>query len=268
MGHGPPWTSVLCASGIILAICAQSSLVAQETGAPENVAPALYSVPFVGCASSGQVEGLRAPKGTSKSVPVSPRDVEALAYYKSADGIGLLAPRGWYCAGASGSSGFTLFLSPKPIHHDPFSGSWGLEGPAIGVDRFISENGSGRFSIAEIIMRVFPAHQAIATRIWVGRGVPLPSGPYPKDTIKHIGKTIVEYRTPAQTEGLGNYNSWLGKGDLPIVGAVILIVDPPNLVGRSPNLVRLTVRLPPNLVPLSEAIIRYVERDLSDAARK
>jgi len=194
-------------------------------------------------------------------VPVSPRDAEALAYYKSADGIGLLAPRGWYCEGASGSGGATLFLSPKPIHHNPYSGSWGLEGPAIGVDRFTSENGSGRFSIATIIMRVFPEHEAIATRIWGGMGVPLPSGPYPKDKIKHIGKTIVEYKTPAQTEGLGNYNSWLGKGDLPIVGAVILIVDPPNLV-------RLTVRLPPELVPLNQAIMRYVEGDASGTAGK
>jgi hypothetical protein len=66
------------------------------------------SVPFVGCASSGQTEVLEAPKGTSKSVPISVKDAQTLAYYKSADGIGLLAPRGWYCEGVSGSGGYAL----------------------------------------------------------------------------------------------------------------------------------------------------------------
>ena len=92
-------------------------------------------------------------------------------------------------------------------------------------------------------------------------GVPLPSGPYPNDILKHLGKTIVEYKTPAQVDGLGNFDSWLKKNDLPILGAMILIIDPPNLV-------RLSVRLPPNLAPLTEAIVRYVEGDVAGAARR
>jgi len=267
MGRGSTRTSLLAAGGLILARFMQQSLVAQGTSALENTEQGLYSVPFVGCASSGQVEYVEAPNGTSKSVPVSPKDAEALAYYKSANGIGLLAPRTWYCSGVSGSSGVTLFLSPKPIRQNSVAGWEGLEGQAIGVDRFTSENGSGRFSISEIIMRVFLEHEAIARRIWGGGGVPLQSGPYPKDVVRRIGETIVEYKTPAKTEGLGNYNSWLGKGDLPIVGAVIIIDDPASPFGL-PNIVRLTVRLPPSLAPHGEVIIRYVESDVSSAARK
>jgi hypothetical protein len=96
----------------------------------------------------------------------------------------------------------------------------------------------------------------------------VPSGPYPKDTLKYIGETIVEYKTPAHTEGLGNFDSWLKKNDIPIVGAVILLVDPPNTIGDPPNLVRLSVRLSHHLAPLTEAIVRYVEHDVAGAARK
>jgi hypothetical protein len=257
---------VLGAGGVILAMCARPSLLVQATGAASNPQGTPVSVPFIGCASSGQIETLEAPKGTSISVPISLKDAETLAYYKSADGIGLLAPRGWFCEGASGSSGYALFLSPKPIHHG-LSGWEGLEGPAIEVNHITSEN-SGRYEIAEIIARVFPVYRALATRVWEGIDRPFPSGPYRKDTLKYRGKTIVEYKTPAQTEGLGNFDSSLKKNDIPIVGAAILIIDPPNLIGNPPDLVLLSVRFPPDLARLTPAIVRYVERDVVDAARK
>ncbi len=122
------------------------------------------SVPFVGCASFGQTEKLKAPKGTSRSVRLSHKDAQALAYYKSADGIALLAPRGWYCQGASGSSGSTLYLSPKPIHDSP-SGWEGLEGAAIEISRITSEN-SGRYEVAGIMARAFPEHRTFAAAFW------------------------------------------------------------------------------------------------------
>src|SRR5579859_4293614 len=107
-----------CVIAGILALCARSPLFAQATGVAANPKGSEFSVPFIGCASSGQIDTLEAPQGTSRSVPISSKDAQALAYYRSADGIGLLAPRGWYCEGVSGSSGYALFLSPKPIHHD------------------------------------------------------------------------------------------------------------------------------------------------------
>jgi hypothetical protein len=197
-------------------------------------------------------------------VPISSKDAQALAYYRSADGIGLLAPRGWYCEGVSGSGGYALFLSPKPISHGVF-GWHGLEGPAIEINHMTS-GASGRIEIAEIMARVFPAYRAFASSVMEGMG-PLPAGRYPKDTLMYRSKTIVEYNTPAQTEGLGNFNSWLGKIDLPIRGAAIIIGDPPN-IGEGPDLVLLSVRVPPALAGLIPVIVAQVERDTVGVPRK
>ena len=100
---------MLWASGTAAMLCAQTT-----ADAPDGQKSAV-SVPFVGCASFGQVEALPAPKGADKTVKIAAKDAAALAYYLSADGIGLLAPRGWYCVGTSGSGGSALYLSPKPI---------------------------------------------------------------------------------------------------------------------------------------------------------
>jgi hypothetical protein len=179
------------------------------------------SVPFVGCASSGQIDTLQAPKGTSRSVWISPKGTQALAYYKSADGICILAPRGWYCEGVSDSSGYALYVGPKAIRHS-LSGWEGLEGTAIEVNH-ITSGASGRYQIVELIARLFPAYKPWAVSVLGEMDIPLPSGPYLKDTLSYRGKTIVEYKPPAQTEGLGNFDSWLGKTDTPIVGAAIVI---------------------------------------------
>jgi hypothetical protein len=266
MRLGPEWVFLLGTGGIILALSASLPLFAQTTGVAANPERTAVSVPFVGCESFGQIERLEAPKGTSKSVPISPRDAEALAYYESADDIGLLAPRGWFCEGTSGSGGSALFLSPKPIHHG-LAGWEGLDGTAIEINRISGEN-SGRYEIAEIMARVFPEYRALARRVLGDFDLPLPSGPYPKDTLTYIGKTIVEFKTPAQTEGLGNFHSWLKQSGTPIQGAAILIADrqDPNL--SSARLVLLSVRFPPDLARLMPTIIRYVERDVLGGASR
>ncbi len=223
-------------AGVSLTLGAPLTLFAQAKGAAPRAQDTGISVPFIGCASTGQIVRLDAPKGISKSVPISSKDAQALAYYKSADGIGLLAPRGWYCEGASGSSGEVLFLSPNPIQHDR-SGWHGLEGQAIEIYRMFGGT-SGRYGIAEIMARVFPSYRAFATKVMEGMDPPLPTGPYPKDTLTYRSKTIVEYNTPARTEGLGNFHSSLGKNDLPIRGAAIILGKPPS-VGDGPDLVLL-----------------------------
>jgi hypothetical protein len=247
------WPDVfLVATAGILALHAQSPLFAQTSG---------IAAPFIGCVSFGQIERREAPKGTSRSVPISSKDADSLAYYASADGIGVFGPRGWYCEGASGSSGDVLFLSPKPVSHD-MSGWQGLEGSAIEINHLFGGT-SGRYEIAQIVARVFPAYRAFAIRAVEGFDLPMPFGPYPKDTIKHKGNTVVEYKTPAQTEGLGNFNSWLGRNDTPIIGAVILVGKPPGA-----DMIRLSIRLPPDLARLTPAIVRYAEREFDLAARK
>jgi hypothetical protein len=122
----------------------------------------------------------------------------------------------------------------------------------------ISGENSGRYEIAELIARVFPAYRSFALRVW-DLDSPLPSGPYPKDILTSRGKAVVEYRTPAGTEGLGNFDSWLGKNALPIAGAAILLSDSTHSVGDIPHLLLLSVRLPPDLARLTPAIVSYVE---------
>jgi hypothetical protein len=238
-------------------------LVATDLTASAQASPAKHegsavSVPFVGCESFGQTDRLEAPPGTSRLVQISPTDAQVLAYYKSADGIGILAPKGWYCEGASGSGGYALFLSPKPIH-DGASGWEGLDGPAIEVNH-MTIGASGRYEIAEVMARVFPAYRAFASKILEGMDLQIPVGPYPKDTLTHRGQRIVEYNTPAQTEGLGNFDSWLGKSDLPIRGAAIIISDSPA-IGDGPDLVLLSVRLPRGMTGVIPAMVSQFERD-------
>jgi hypothetical protein len=97
--------------------------------------------------------------------------------------------------------------------------------------------------------------------------LPIPAGPYPNDTLGYRGKTIVEYNTPAQMEGLGNFDSWMAKNDYPIRGAAIIISDSPDNVD-GPDLVLLSVRVPPALARLTPVIVGQAERDTIGAVRK
>jgi hypothetical protein len=77
--------------------------------------------------------------------------------------------------------------------------------------------------------------------------------PYPADTLKYRGKNVVEFRTPAQTEGLGTA-SRLQKSDIPICGVAILF-------GEEPNLIQLSVRLPSESSDLMQLIVDQTERE-------
>jgi hypothetical protein len=63
---------------------------------------------------------------------------------------------------------------------------------------------------------------------------------------------MVEYETPARTDGLGT-DRLIMKGGSPIDGVAIL-------VGKTPGLVLLSVRLSGNLAKLTPEIVRQVER--------
>lgn len=234
---------------VILALCAQCSLIAQPTAA--------VSVPFVGCKSDGQTGPMEAPKGKSKSVSMSPQAAQRLAYYESAQGVGVLAPRGWYCFGTYGSGGDALFVSPQSIGSADFIGRTpaGFVGPAIEVSHRLGET-SGRYDVAEVMARVFPAYKAFVTGVIDQFGQPagsFPFGPYPNDILTYKDKRTVEYETPAQAGGLGTRSS-LKKNDRPIDGVAMLI-------GKTPDLVLLSVRLPSGLTGLTPAIVGQLERD-------
>jgi hypothetical protein len=215
------------------------------------------SVPFIGCKSDGQVGPVEAPEGTSPSIPISLKATYALAYYRSAQGLGVLAPRGWYCFGTYGSSGYTLLISPLPIDTaNIFSaGREGFSGPAIEISNTFGDT-SGRFYVVEIIARIFPAYKAFVTALTELFDQPASSytfGPYPGDKLTYKSDAVVEYRTPPQTDGLGTH-SWLKKNSDPINGVAIL-------AGNTPDLLLLSVRLPRDLTALTAAIVVQVERD-------
>jgi len=235
------------------------SAVAQTKPAAAPPQAASVQVPFVGCASDGQVGPLKAPTGPGRAFAIPRAFVQRLAYYKAEYGIGVLAPRGWHCFSTYGSDGSNLFVSPDPINPKaPFTTDWkGLSGEAIGVS--VSLGGtSGRFQVAQIIMRVFPAYAAFARNV-IAEGVEpassFPSGPYPNDKLTYRGKNIVEFETPANAEGLGT-NSRLQSGAGPIDGVAIVS-------GADTDLTQLSARLKDNDRDLTQTIVSQVELEAS-----
>jgi hypothetical protein len=222
---------------------------------------ATAQIPFVGCASDGQLGPLKAPAGESKAVAIPAGVAARLAYYKAEYGAGVLAPRGWHCFSTYGSNGSNLFVTPDPI--DPkalFSDSWkGFSGQGIEVS--VSSGGtSGRFEVAKIIARVFPEYKAFAENV-IAEGIEpassFPFGPYPEDKLTYRSKSIVEYETPANTEGLGTV-SRLQANASPIEGVAILS-------GADTDLTLLSARLSEKDRDLIQTIVRQVEKESADS---
>ncbi len=220
------------------------------------------NVPFVGCRSDGQVGPQDAPTGKPKTITISPQLAQRVAYYKASDGEGVLGPRGWYCFGTYGSSGSSLYVTPVPLKSaDLFSNSWkGISSYGIQISESNGDT-SGRFEVAQIVARVFPAHSAFVRRV-IAEGVEpatsFPYGPYPTDKLTYKSKEAVEYVTPPNTEGLGT-KSFLVKDADPIDGVALL-------TGEELSLTHLSARLPPEMSDLLSVIIRQVEQDSSQSA--
>lgn len=200
---------------------------------------------------------LERPRGTSKVVHIPKEAAQQLAFYKAKQGFGVLAPRGWHCFSSYGSGGGSLFVSPQPTDGNLlFSDTWkGFTGPVI---QFSAEDGgtSGRFGVARMIARVFPSDREFVRRV-ISEGLEpasdFPSGPYPSDKLVYKSKEVVEYETPAQTEGLGTQSRLLKNLD-PIRGVAILVGEE-----GEPSLILLASRLPPEMTHLTSAIIQETE---------
>lgn len=205
-------------------------------------------VPFAGCATSGQATTLEAPNGIATDVPVMADEAKDLAYYATANGMAVLAPRGWHCTGLHGSGGRALYVTPQPLEVVK-----GITGPAVVLDDVSHEN-SGRYEIAEILARLFPAYRAFARPILEDIEQPMPRGPFQRDVLTYKSKTVVEFRTPARTVGMGTSYSWLKPGSAPVTGTVILLGNPPDVL-------MLSLRLPPNLAHLAPAMTHYIEAE-------
>ena len=245
-----------CAITLALTIYAPPALHGQSANT-SSPARKTITVPFVGCDSDGQVGPVDAPTGDRKVVQVSAQAAQQLAYYKAEYGPGVLAPRGWYCFSTYGSNGSNLYVSPKPITSaELFSDSWkGFPHPAIQISISLGDT-SGRFQVAQVIARIFPDYKKFVEQVTEEKIEPassFPFGPYPKDKLTYRGKDIVEYVTPGNVEGLGTHSRLQMNAD-PISGVAILI-------GRTPDLLQLSMRLPKEQRDLGPIIVQQVERD-------
>jgi hypothetical protein len=233
------------------------SMLSAQTTRELNTQELSSVVPFVGCKSDGQVGPEREPKGESKILPIATEKAQQLAYYQAKQGVGVLAPRGWFCFGTYGSNGTNLFVSPQPMDAKTlFSTSWkGFSGTVIQVS--VEYGGtSGRFGVAQAIARVFPDHRAFVQKIIAEGSEPasaFPFGPYPNDKLTYKNKETVEYETPAQADGLGT-QSRLQKNGHAIRGVAIL-------VGEDPDLLSLAIRLPSEKNDVTPIIIQEMERE-------
>lgn len=184
-----------------LLLAAQVFLAGQTT--PQaSAASTLVRVPFVGCESD-----VKAPNAPNEAVRAPGQAAQRLAYYKAEEGPGVLAPRGWHCFGTYGSNGTSLYVSPDSISREQlFSTNWkGFTGPVIQVSSSLGDT-SGRFEVAKIIARVFPAYKQFVESV-IAEGIEpassFPFGAFPRDHLRYISKRTVEFETLANADGLG-----------------------------------------------------------------
>jgi len=240
-------------------VTSSSTVTTVSTAAPSIAT----TVPFVGCAQDGQTGPTPAPSGAPKNVQMTAAAAARLAYYSAAAPNGVLAPRGWSCFGLYGSNGATLYLSPNPIQAgDVEATSWAAgAGPAIQVS-WLAGDTSGRFQVAQVIARVFPSQQAFVQSV-IGEGVEpassFPQGPFATDKITNKSSTVVEYETPASTQGLGTSITALTASADPIDGVAVL-------TGSTPDLAFLATRLPAANRDLTSLIVQQFELDSAAAA--
>ena len=243
------------AAFLALTICLSSAASGQTRPQKQDRALPNVRVPFVPCKSDGQVGPVEAPRKIEKVIRIDPRVAEKLAYYESAVGPGLLAPRGWFCFGVLGSSGSTFFVEPDPIDENSPLPLPEITGGIIKIDSTWGQ-GSGRIEVAQVIARVFPKHISFVKGVvdlfdFVTSEITY--GPYPADKLTYRSDEVVEYVTPANSTGLGIRNRIKPNND-PIEGVAIL-------QGPDPDLLFLTVRLPPDIQALKSQIIQQVEAE-------
>ena len=223
----------------------------------------MNQVPFIGCASDGQAGPQAAPTGPSKAVAISAAAAQRLAYYKAQYGPGVLAPRGWHCFSTYGSDGSNLFVSPDAIDSKTLlSVDWkGFAGQAIQISDF-SGGTSGRFEVAKVIARVFPAYKQFAQNV-IAEGLEpasnFPFGPYANDKLTYRGKNIVEFETPANAKGLGTDSRLLPNAS-PIDGVDLI-------TGQDTDLIQLSARVPEKDRDLIPFIVKQAESDAQAEAQ-
>jgi hypothetical protein len=206
------------------------------------------NVPFVGCPADGQVGPKAAPP--SRPMPAVPAAyARALAWYVSV-GDAVLAPRGWHCFEIYGSDGGTLVVTPQPLSYRLIQGrGHRFAGPAV-LSEYRAGGTSGRFEVADLIARYFPAHRGFIRQVRdMGLTLQnLPRGPYPADRIRSRTSTTVRLTTPAGRVGEGT-DFWLAPNGEPVESLIVLHPE------ADMDAATVSVRLPRAQAALAPAII-------------
>lgn len=207
-------------------------------------------VPFVGCPADGQMGPQDAPPPSATPL-LPPAQAKYLALY-AGPYMSVLAPRGWHCAEAYGSSGGWFVVTQQPIPPDYIIGKYEITGPAVQFSVSDGET-SGRFEVALMAARLFPAAHAFVERIKAENLMPasdFATTPDAGDQITRHGDFEADFVTPPHQDGLGT-DSHLVPGKFPIRGFALLVPDGPDFF----SLFTLDVRLPPGsealLVPIA-----------------
>jgi hypothetical protein len=126
-----------------------------------------------------------------------------------------------------------------------------ISGPFVHVEH-VSAEAFGRFEIAQVIARVFPAQRSfVQSAIDAGPESSAHDyvfGPYPNDKLIVQTARLVQFQTPPHSEGLGTMGHFKANDD-PIDGVAIL-------EGQNPDLLMLRVRLPREQRYLAQIIIQ------------
>ena len=240
----------LCAAlvfGLPIAACGTGAR-AQPTAVTE--------VPFVGCAADGQTGPLAAPTFVGAVPTGAIPGAARLAHYEGPH-IAVLAPRGWHCFELYGSGGEAIVVTPEAHDgKDLLYGKSSVTGPIVQLSH-LDGGTSGRFGVARIAARLFPIARTFVQQV-IDEGLEpkqdFPFGPFPTDHLTRRSDTVVEFTTPAHSEGIG-LTGYAARGDLPISGVVILMPD------DDMDLIKLNVRLPLEMGALAKDVIAATERD-------
>lgn len=178
-------------------------------------------VPSVGCPANGQEGPLAPPSVNAQVIHPTTALPGSVAYYKGAQGVGVFAPAGWHCLVVYGSNGATTMVTPKPFPSSlPNLGS--LSAPAITLS-VIDGGTSGRFDVASYGSMLFPdlsrdfVKQVEAEGIVSKKDIERPK--YPDDELKYLSESLVEFKTPANKNGLGT-QGYIRMGNTPVSGLV------------------------------------------------
>jgi uncharacterized protein YecT (DUF1311 family) len=201
-------------------------------------------LPAVGCPKDGMAGPEDAPNLPESMRVVVPEGMASgLAYYSADEGAGtgVLAPKGWGCFGTYGSSGWSLYVTPRSLSDPILNRPEKLKDAPVVIKDVFGSDTSGRFPVAKISARIFPLARALAERVR-DEGITTRSdfifSPWASDRLTYLSDFAVSYVTPPGADGLGTSFGPDAQGQEPISGLVFL-----KGIGNTPVLERFAVRL-------------------------